>query len=89
MKKDGNMEGGQGDQIFGKLFSLGSFLKIMYMSSAYFWATLFHGKCYALILTKNGLSYILGDVFTNSSGHPEGVTTWRCKIHKVDRNLVF
>jgi hypothetical protein len=24
----------------------------------------------ALILTKNGVGYILGDFFTNSSGHP-------------------
>jgi hypothetical protein len=26
-------------------------------------------KSYELILTKNGLGYILGDIFTNSSGH--------------------
>jgi hypothetical protein len=30
----------------------------------------FHGKCYELSLTKNGLGYILGDFFTNPSGHP-------------------
>jgi hypothetical protein len=27
-------------------------------------------KGYALILTKKGLGYILGDFLTNSSGHP-------------------
>jgi hypothetical protein len=26
---------------------------------------------YVFIFTKNGLGYILGDFFTNSSGHPE------------------
>jgi hypothetical protein len=29
-----------------------------------------HGKSYGLIWTKTGLGYILGDFFTNSSGHP-------------------
>jgi hypothetical protein len=29
----------------------------------------FHGKSYALTLRTNGLGYILGDFFTNSSGH--------------------
>jgi hypothetical protein len=29
----------------------------------------FHGKLSILILTKNGLGYILGDFFANSSGH--------------------
>jgi hypothetical protein len=33
-------------------------------------ASLFHDSRYILILTKNGLSLILGDFFTNSSGHP-------------------
>jgi hypothetical protein len=31
----------------------------------------FHGKSYALICQKNGLGNILGDFFTNSSGHPD------------------
>jgi hypothetical protein len=31
-----------------------------------------HSKRYVLILTKHGLGYILGDLFTNSSGHPVG-----------------
>jgi hypothetical protein len=30
----------------------------------------FHGKGSALILTKKVLGYILGDLLTNSSGHP-------------------
>jgi hypothetical protein len=30
----------------------------------------FRGAGYALILTNNWLGYILGDFFTNSSGHP-------------------
>jgi hypothetical protein len=30
----------------------------------------FHGKRTALILTMNGLGYILGDFFSNSSGRP-------------------
>jgi hypothetical protein len=29
-------------------------------------------KWYELILTKHGLGYVLGDFFTNSSGHPAG-----------------
>jgi hypothetical protein len=36
-----------------------------------FFITRFHGKSYVLILTKTGLGYILGDFFTNASGHPE------------------
>jgi hypothetical protein len=31
---------------------------------------LFPDKSYVLILTKNGLGYILGDFHINSSGHP-------------------
>jgi hypothetical protein len=40
-----------------------------YRSSAHFWATFFHGTSYVLIVAK---SYILGDFFTSSSGHPGG-----------------
>jgi hypothetical protein len=29
------------------------------------WATVFQSKSYVLILTKNGLGYILGDYFKN------------------------
>jgi hypothetical protein len=35
------------------------------------WATFFQSKRCALITTKNGLGYILGDFFTNSSGHTD------------------
>jgi hypothetical protein len=35
-----------------------------------FLATSFHSKGCALILAKTGLGYILGDFFTNLSGHP-------------------
>jgi hypothetical protein len=31
---------------------------------------MFFGESCAVILTKNGLGYILGDFFANSSGHP-------------------
>jgi hypothetical protein len=31
----------------------------------------FRGKGCVFILTKNGLGCILGDIFSNSSGHPE------------------
>jgi hypothetical protein len=34
-----------------------------------FWATFSAEKSYALISTKNGLGYILADLFTKSSGH--------------------
>jgi hypothetical protein len=40
-------------------------------SSPQFWATLSHSLGYALILAKNGLGYILGEFFSNSSGHPD------------------
>jgi hypothetical protein len=30
----------------------------------------YHGKGFALILSKNGLGDFLGDFFTNSLGHP-------------------
>jgi hypothetical protein len=53
------------------LFSLGGFLKITERNSANFGATYFHGTSYALILTKQRAGLHLGDVFTNSSGHPE------------------
>jgi hypothetical protein len=33
-------------------------------------AIYYHGKSYTIILTKNGLGYILGGFFTNASGHP-------------------
>jgi hypothetical protein len=45
----------------------GQFLKIIPMTSPHFWATFFHGKGHALILTKNGLGYILGDFLKTHS----------------------
>jgi hypothetical protein len=64
----------QGDQI-GRVFAqweivyFGQWFK-NYRSSAHFWATFFHGTSHVSILTKKMLGYILGDFFTNSSGHP-------------------
>jgi hypothetical protein len=52
-----------------RLFTLGSFSKIT-QGAEKFGAILFQRIDYVLILTKNGLGYILGDLFTNSSGHP-------------------
>jgi hypothetical protein len=61
----------QGDQIgpilaYGRLFIFGQPLDNC-KSSSNFFATFFHRT----ILTKHVLGYILGDFFTNSSGHPE------------------
>jgi hypothetical protein len=36
------------------------------------WSTFFHCKSCPLIFKKNGLGYILGDFFTNASGHRAG-----------------
>jgi hypothetical protein len=53
----------------GDCFLWGSFL-IKYISSPKFWATFIHGKSCVLIL-KNGLGPILGDLVTDSSGRPD------------------
>jgi hypothetical protein len=45
----------------GGFFTLGSFLQIMYRNNPHYFAPYFRGKRYVLILTKNGLGYILGD----------------------------
>jgi hypothetical protein len=59
----------------GRYFTLGRFIKITDVAQklhkvkvkfGYFFVSLE----YALILTKNGFGYILGDFVTNSSGHP-------------------
>jgi hypothetical protein len=50
------------------------FFSEKYKSSLYKEQLCFRGKTYVLILTKNGLGYILGDFVTNSSGHPVSVT---------------
>jgi hypothetical protein len=61
----------QGDQI-GRIFAYWSIVYFgqrlkHYRSSAKFLATFF--PRYVLILTKKWFGYILGDFFTNSSGH--------------------
>jgi hypothetical protein len=43
-----------------------------YRSSAHYWTIFLHLISYIFILSKNGLGHILGDFFTNSSGHPAG-----------------
>jgi hypothetical protein len=45
---------------------------VNYRSNPTFWATSFHGKSCASVLTKNGSGFTLGDFFTNSSGHSDG-----------------
>jgi hypothetical protein len=60
----------QGDQI-GRIFAQWATVCFRQFpkndtKSPQFWASFSK----ILILTKNGLRYILGDFFTNSSGHP-------------------
>jgi hypothetical protein len=56
---------------FEWLLSLRSSEKIKEVHSHIFGRIFYHGNNYVLILTKTVLGYILGDFFTNSSGHPE------------------
>jgi hypothetical protein len=60
-----------GDQIIGDCYLRARFENDK--SGPNFWATFFP-RCmevmFVLILTKNGLGYILCHFFTNSSGHP-------------------
>jgi hypothetical protein len=51
------------------LCTLGVVLKISEVAHA-FGATRFHGKSKFLTKTPKFLGYILGDLFTNASGHP-------------------
>jgi hypothetical protein len=53
----------------GQFFSLCSFLKVTEVAHI-FGARSFHGKKFCIDFDKNGLGYILGDFFANSSGHP-------------------
>jgi hypothetical protein len=54
---------------------------------AHFFGLLFPQRTsYVFILTKNGLGYILGDFFTNSSGHPGRHVGF---LHRVARWFVF
>jgi hypothetical protein len=68
-----------GDCLLGAVF-------LTYRSSPHFWTTFFHCKSDVLILTKNGLGYILGDFFTNSSGHL-GWLDLNQRIHKTKANV--
>jgi hypothetical protein len=52
------------------LFTLGSFSKIAKVTQI-FLATFLHRTYGVLILAKQGLGYIFGKIFTNSSGQPD------------------
>jgi hypothetical protein len=54
----------------GRLLTLDSFFCENYSNSKSHWTSCFHGKSCVLIFTRNGLGYVLGDFFTNASGHP-------------------
>jgi hypothetical protein len=56
-----------------RFFILGSFLKITYLSISNSWPTVFLSHRYVLFLSKIGLGYILGELFTNLSSHPDRV----------------
>jgi hypothetical protein len=65
---------GQGDQI-GRSFAYWVTVYIVqffenYRSCTNVWATFSHGTSPVVILIKNEFGYILGDSFTNPSGHP-------------------
>jgi hypothetical protein len=64
----------QGDQI-GQIFAYWGvdyfgLLFEYFRCSSNSWATHFQDTYYVLIWAKNGLSFILGNIFSNSSGHP-------------------
>jgi hypothetical protein len=50
------------------LFPLGVFFENDKKDNFFCYFT--HGNSYVSILIKHGLGYILGEFFTNSSGHP-------------------
>jgi hypothetical protein len=50
-------------------FMLGSFVKMAKLAQ-FFGVLFYHCKKYVLIVTKKLLGYVLGDFFTNASGHP-------------------
>jgi hypothetical protein len=55
----------------GRLFSFVTFITLNYIQKyPKFGATFLHNKYCVLILANNGLGCILGDFFTNPSGHP-------------------
>jgi hypothetical protein len=79
----------------GDCFYVRQFSEI-YRSCPNFWAAFFTVKVkITTILTKNGLGYILGDFFTNSSGHPgwfvgrrdTSVTDYHWQNQSCDHNV--
>jgi hypothetical protein len=60
----------------GILFTLSNFFKIP-KEDQMLWLHLFTKKSYVQILINNGLGYILGEFFTNSSGHPA------CELYRL------
>jgi hypothetical protein len=60
--------GCQGDQIgISPMVLIVYFARLLenYTSNPHFWATLFHGLVHTLILTKIGIGYVLGDIFSS------------------------
>jgi hypothetical protein len=71
----------------GRLFSLGNFMKITEVAQifSYFMP---RQQNYVLIVTKTGSGCILGDFFTNSSGHPDlGFPLRPRQTYKETQNL--
>jgi hypothetical protein len=62
----------------GEIVILGCFLKVKRVAQIN--GLLFCGMCY-----KNGLGYILGDSFANSSGHP----AWKADLGCFTVNTVL
>jgi hypothetical protein len=62
-------QGGQIGQLL-LFFKFWAVSQITYRIGKQFWGIFFTEKSVALILAEYGLGYILGDFFTNSSGHP-------------------
>jgi hypothetical protein len=82
----------------GRLFTFSSFLKLTEVAQI-FGLLFFHDTryvcTYILILPINGLGFVLGDSFTNSSGHPgQGwqiflVTTYPNGKNKPNNNKMY
>jgi hypothetical protein len=64
----------------GRLNTLGIFVKITEIFGLLF----SRGKSCLLIFTKNGLGYILGDFFTNASGHPASIQFFRPRLKYLE-----
>jgi hypothetical protein len=72
---------------FGRIFSLGCFMKNTNLSQIF--VPLFYTVKVIIIFTKNGLGCILGDFFTNSSGHPAFWSLVRSSSCHTDVNPHF